>query len=53
MANCNVIFKVGVKTVFTMERFNKLLDKAKKNIAKLKIKNVNYKLGNGFERMGR
>ena len=29
-----------VKTVFTMERFKKLLDIAKKNIAKLKIKNV-------------
>ena len=38
-----------VKTVFTMERFKKLLDKAKKNIAKLNIKNINYKLGNGFE----
>jgi len=38
-----------VKTVFTIERFNKLLDKAKKNIAKLNIKNINYKLGNGFE----
>ena len=38
-----------VKTVFTMERFKKLLDRAKKNIAKLNIKNVHYKLGNGFE----
>ena len=38
-----------VKTVFTIERFKVLLDKAKKNIAKLNIKNVNYKLGNGFK----
>ena len=38
-----------VKTVFTMERFKKLLDIAKKNIAKLKIENVQFKLGNGFE----
>ena len=37
------------KEVFTIERFNVLLKKAKKNIAKLNIKNVNYKLGNGFE----
>ena len=41
-----------VKTVFTIERFKVLLDKAKKNIAKLNIKNVNYKLGNGFEGWG-
>jgi protein-L-isoaspartate(D-aspartate) O-methyltransferase len=41
-----------VKTVFTVERFKILLDKAKKNIAKLNIKNVNYKLGNGFEGWG-
>lgn len=41
-----------VKTVFTMERFKKLLDEAKKNIAKLNIKNVHYKLGNGFEGWG-
>ena len=41
-----------VKTVFTIERFKTLLDKAKKNIAKLNIKNVNYKLGNGFEGWG-
>ena len=41
-----------VKTVFTMERFKKLLDKAKKNIAKLNIVNVHYKLGNGFEGWG-
>jgi len=40
------------KTVFTMERFKKLLDKAKKNIAKLNIVNVHYKLGNGFEGWG-
>ena len=38
-----------VKTVFTMERFKKLLDSAKKNIAKLKIENVQFRLGNGFE----
>ena len=37
------------KEVFTIERFNVLLNKAKKNIAKLNIKNVNYKLGNGIE----
>ena len=41
-----------VKTVFTMERFKKLLDIAKKNIAKLKIENVQFKLGNGFEGWG-
>ena len=41
-----------VNTVFTMERFKKLLDIAKKNIAKLKIKNVQFKLGNGFEGWG-
>ena len=41
-----------VKTVFTMERFKKLLDIAKKNIAKLKIGNVQFKLGNGFEGWG-
>ena len=41
-----------VKTVFTIERFKVLLDKAKKNIAKLNIKNVNYKLGNGFKGWG-
>ena len=40
------------KEVFTIERFNILLNKAKKNIAKLNIKNVNYKLGNGFEGWG-
>jgi protein-L-isoaspartate(D-aspartate) O-methyltransferase len=33
------------KTVFAMERFKKLLDIAKKNIAKLKIENVQFKLG--------
>ena len=38
-----------VKTVFTIERFKKLLDSAKKNIAKLKIANVQFKLGNGFK----
>ena len=37
------------KQVFTIERFNFLLNKAKKNLTKLNIKNVNYKLGNGFE----
>ena len=36
------------KEVFTIERFNVLLNKAKKNIAKLNIKNINYKLGNGI-----
>ena len=41
-----------VKIVFTMERFKKLLDIAKKNIAKLKIENVQFKLGNGFEGWG-
>ena len=35
--------------VFTIERFNVLLNKAKKNIAKLNIKNVKYKLGNGIK----
>ena len=40
------------KEVFTIERFNILLNKAKKNIAKLNIKNVNYKLGNGIEGWG-
>ena len=37
------------KEVFTIERFKILLSKAKKNISKLNIKNVNYKLGNGIE----
>ena len=37
------------KEVFTIERFNVLLNKAKKNIEKLNIKNVNYKLGNGIK----
>ena len=37
------------KEVFTIERFNVLLNKAKKNISKLNIKNVNYKLGNGIK----
>ena len=37
------------KEVFTIERFNVLLNKAKKNIAKLNIKNVKYKLGNGIK----
>ena len=41
-----------VKKVFTIERFNTLLDRAKKNIAKLNINNINYKLGNGFEGWG-
>ena len=40
------------KEVFTIERFNVLLNKAKKNIAKLNIKNVNYKLGNGIKGWG-
>ena len=37
------------KEVFTIERFNVLLNKAKENIAKLNIKNVHYKLGNGIK----
>ena len=40
------------KEVFTIERFDVLLNKAKKNIAKLNIKNVNYKLGNGIKGWG-
>ena len=40
------------KEVFTIERFNVLLNKAKKNIAKLNIKNINYKLGNGIKGWG-
>ncbi len=40
------------KEVFTIERFNILLNKAKKNIAKLNIKNINYKLGNGIKGWG-
>ena len=42
------ILSLLCKEVFTIERFNVLLNKAKKNIAKLNIKNVNYKLGNGI-----
>ena len=45
-------FQSWCKTVYTMERFKKLLDIAKKNIAKLKIENVQFKLGNGFEGWG-
>ena len=37
------------KEVFTIERFNILLKKAKKNIKQLNIKNINYKLGNGYK----
>ena len=37
------------KEVYTIERFDILLNKAKKNIAKLNIKNINYKLGNGIK----
>ena len=33
--------------IYTIEIFNKLFQQAKKNINKLKIKNVIYKLGNG------
>ena len=40
------------KEVFTIERFDVLLNKAKKNIAKLNLKNVNYKLGNGIKGWG-
>ena len=47
----SVISKL-TNTIFTMERFKKLLDIAKKNIAKLKIENVQFKLGNGFEGWG-
>ena len=54
---CGVGWSVAVfsklcKTVYTMERFKKLLDIAQKNIAKLKIENVQFKLGNGFEGWG-
>ena len=54
---CGVGWSVAVfsklcKTVYTMERFKKLLDIAKKNIAKLKIENVQFKLGNGYEGWG-
>ena len=34
--------------VYTIEIFSKLFNKAKKNISKLKIKNISYKLGNGI-----
>ena len=37
------------KEVCTIEIFGKLLNQAKKNIAKLKIKNISFKLGNGIE----
>ena len=37
------------KEVYTIERFDILLNKAKKNISKLNIKNINYKLGNGVK----
>jgi len=33
--------------IYTVEIFNELLDRAKNNIEKLKIKNIIYKLGNG------
>lgn len=36
------------KHVYTIERINKLLVQAKKNIGKLNIKNITYKLGNGM-----
>ena len=35
--------------IYTIEIFEKLLNQAKINIAKLKINNVLYKLGNGLE----
>ena len=41
------------KEVFTIERFNTLLNLAKKNIARLSITNVNFKLGNGIEGWGK
>ena len=46
------VFSKLSKNIFTMERFKKLLDIAKKNIAKLKIENVQFKLGNGLEGWG-
>ena len=46
------VFSKLSKNIFTMERFKKLLDIAKKNIAKLKIENIQFKLGNGFEGWG-
>ena len=38
--------------IYTMEIFNKLLNQAKTNMEKLKIKNINYKLGNGVKGWG-
>ena len=38
--------------IYTIEIFNKLFQQAKTNINKLKIKNVNYKLGNGVNGWG-
>jgi protein-L-isoaspartate(D-aspartate) O-methyltransferase len=35
--------------IYTIEIFDELLNKAKINIDKLKIKNVTYKLGNGID----
>tara|TARA_B100000315_G_scaffold2639_1_gene2513 strand:- start:2605 stop:3300 length:696 start_codon:yes stop_codon:yes gene_type:complete len=38
--------------IYTIEIFNKLLNQAKTNMEKLKIKNINYKLGNGVKGWG-
>ena len=40
------------KEIYTIELFDKLFQQAKTNINKLKIKNVNYKLGNGVNGWG-
>ena len=37
------------KEVCTIEIYNKLLNQAKERFLKLKIKNINFKLGNGIE----
>ena len=37
------------RNVCTIEIHNKLLDKAKKNTAKLNLKNIDFKLGNGVK----
>ena len=38
--------------IYTIEISNKLLNQAKTNMEKLKIKNINYKLGNGVKGWG-
>ena len=40
------------KKIYTIEIFNKLINQAKININKLKIKNIIYKLGNGASGWG-